>query len=185
MLSVSNLACVRGDRRLFSGLAFSLEAGGRLHVGGENGAGKTSLLRILCGLSPAEEGEIRWQGKSLRELGDEYFQSVLYLGHHNALKEDLTALENLHISAALAGVRLSEGEDEGVDLLRRAGLLGREDLPVRCRRGRSVVSRWRACCAAGRRCGYSMSPLLRWMWRRWDGWQESSARMWPAAAWRY
>lgn len=135
MLSVSNLACVRGDRRLFSGLAFSLEAGGRLHVGGENGAGKTSLLRILCGLSPAEEGEIRWQGKSLRELGDEYFQSVLYLGHHNALKEDLTALENLHISAALAGVRLSEGEDEGedegVDLLRRAGLLGREDLPVR------------------------------------------------------
>ena len=129
MLSISNLACVRGDRRLFSGLAFSLEPGGRLHVGGENGAGKTSLLRILCGLSPAEEGEIRWQGRPIREIGDAYRQDVLYLGHHHALKEDLTALENLRIAAALAGVRLNE--DEGVDLLRRAGLRGREYLPVR------------------------------------------------------
>ena len=151
MLSVSHLACVRGDRRLFSGLAFSLEAGGRLHVGGENGAGKTSLLRILCGLAPAEAGEIRWHGEPIHELGDEYRQAVLYLGHHNALKEELTALENLRIAAALAGVRL--GEDEGVDLLRRAGLLGREDLPVR------VLSQGQKRRVALARLLWSKAPL--------------------------
>ncbi len=151
MLSVSNLACVRGDRRLFSGLAFSLETGGRLHVGGENGAGKTSLLRILCGLSPAEEGEIRWRGAPIHDLGDEYRQAVLYLGHHNALKEELTALENLRVTAALAGVRLDE--DEGVDLLRRAGLLGREDLPVR------VLSQGQKRRVALARLLWSRSPL--------------------------
>lgn len=129
MLSVSNLACLRGDRRLFSGVAFTLQAGERLHVGGENGAGKTSLLRILCGLSSPEEGEIRWQGTPIEALGEDYRQSLLYLGHHNALKDELTALENLRFTAALRGITL--GEDEGVDLLRRAGLVGREDLPVR------------------------------------------------------
>ncbi len=129
MLSVSHLACLRGDRRLFSGVAFTLQAGERLHVSGENGAGKTSLLRILCGLASPEEGEIRWQGSPIDELGEEYRQSLLYLGHHNALKEELTALENLRFTAALRGVFINE--DESVGLLRRAGLTGREDLPVR------------------------------------------------------
>lgn len=129
MLAVAHLACVRGDRRLFSGLEFSLEAGGCLHVAGENGAGKTSLLRILCGLSPAEEGEIRWQGRPVGELGDEYRQAVLYFGHHNALKEELTPLENLRIAAALSGLTLTE--ETAFELLQRAGLRGREDLPVR------------------------------------------------------
>lgn len=129
MLSSSNLACVRGDRRLFSGLCFSLESGGRLHIGGENGAGKTSLLRMLCGLSPPEDGEIFWHGKAIDRLGDEYRRAVLYLGHHNALKEELTALENLQTSAALAGVRVAD--DEGVRLLSCVGLAGREELAVR------------------------------------------------------
>ena len=151
MLSISDLACVRGDRRLFSGLAFSLGPGGRLHVGGENGAGKTSLLRILCGLSPAEAGEIRWQGRPIGELGDEYRQAVLYLGHYNALKEDLTALENLRATAALAGVHLDE--EEGIDLLRRAGLLGREDLPVR------VLSQGQKRRVALSRLLWSKAPL--------------------------
>ncbi len=129
MLAVSHLACMRGDRRLFSDLSFTLAAGERLQVGGENGVGKTSLLRILCGLASAEEGEIFWQGASIRELGDAFRQSVFYLGHHNALKDDLTAVENLRISALLDGVRLTE--DAAFELLHRAGLRGREDLPVR------------------------------------------------------
>lgn len=129
MLAVTNLACVRGDRRLFSGLEFSLAAGGYLHVVGENGAGKTSLLRMLCGLSPAAEGEIRWQGQRIDELDDEFRQSVLYFGHHNALKEELTPLENLRLAAAFHGQRLSE--EQAFDLLQHAGLRGREDLPVR------------------------------------------------------
>ena len=129
MLTAIDLACVRGDRRLFAGLSFKLEAGGRLHVTGENGSGKTSLLRILCGLSPAEEGEVRWAGAVIEGLGDEYRKAVLYLGHYNALKEELTALENLLATSALAGVAVSEAE--GRELLRRVGLVGREDLPVR------------------------------------------------------
>lgn len=129
MLAVTNLACVRGDRRLFSGLDFSLEAGGYLHVRGENGAGKTSLLRMLCGLSPAAEGEIRWQGRPIGELDEAFRQVVLYFGHHNALKDDLTPLENLRLAAAFHGQWL--GETQAFDLLQRAGLRGREDLPVR------------------------------------------------------
>lgn len=129
MLSAINLSCLRGDRRLFSGIAFSLAAGERLHVGGQNGAGKTSLLRILCGLTLPEEGEVCWQGQPIDALGEEYRQSLLYLGHHNALKEELTALENLRFAAALQGGQIPE--EEGVELLRRAGLVGREDLPVR------------------------------------------------------
>ncbi len=129
MLSASDLACVRGDRRLFSGLGFALEAGGRLHVGGENGAGKTSLPRMLCGLSPAAAGVICWNHQEIESLGDEYRRAVLYLGHHNAIKEELTALENLQAGAALAGLRLDE--ETALNLLQIAGLAGREDLPVR------------------------------------------------------
>lgn len=129
MLTAINLACVRGDRRLFANLGFTLEPGGRLHVTGENGSGKTSLLRILCGLSPSETGEIRWQNQPIRQLGDEYRKAVLYLGHHNAIKEELTALENLRTMAALAGQAIED--DEGIDLLGRVGLAGREELPVR------------------------------------------------------
>jgi len=129
MLTATDLACVRGDRRLFAGLGFTLESGGRLHVTGENGSGKTSLLRMLCGLSPPEAGEIRWQGETIAHLGDEYRKAVLYLGHHNALKEELTALENLRTAAALAGVAVEAAQ--GAELLGRVGLAGREELPVR------------------------------------------------------
>ena len=129
MLTAIDLACVRGDRRLFANLGFTLESGGRLQVTGENGSGKTSLLRMLCGLSPPEAGEIRWQGETISRLAEEYREAVLYLGHHNALKEELTALENLRTSAALAGMAVEHGT--GVELLGRVGLAGREELPVR------------------------------------------------------
>ena len=129
MLSVHDLACVRGDRRLFSGLGFTLEPRNWIYLTGENGVGKTSMLRILVGLAPAEAGEIRWQDRPVRELGDEYKRAVTYLGHHNALKEELTARENLCVGAALAGIVL-HGDDADA-LLDRLGLAGREELPVR------------------------------------------------------
>lgn len=129
MLSVTNLACTRGDRCLFTGLGFTLHAGEWLHLTGENGAGKTSLMRILCGLAPAEAGEIRWRGSLIKELGDEFRRELLYLGHQPAVKEELSAAENVRITAALAGVALSERDAD--DLLRQVGLAGREELPVR------------------------------------------------------
>lgn len=129
MLEVSNLACSRGDHPLFTDLSFTLEAGELLQVQGENGKGKTSLLRTLCGFMQPVAGEIRWRGESVDELDEDYYAELLYLGHHNAIKDELNALENLQISAGLAGIKL--GEKEAIAALRRMGLKGREHLPVK------------------------------------------------------
>jgi heme exporter protein A len=129
MLEVSNLACSRGDHPLFTDLSFALEAGELLQVQGENGKGKTSLLRTLCGFMQPVAGEIRWRGENIEELDEDYYAELLYLGHHNAIKDELNALENLQISAGLAGIELRE--KEAVAALRRMGLKGREHLPVK------------------------------------------------------
>ena len=68
MLEASNLECVRGERRLFAGVSFRLEGGEMLSLQGRNGSGKTSLLRMLCGLTPPVSGEIRWRGKPIGKL---------------------------------------------------------------------------------------------------------------------
>ena len=128
-LEAHNLACQRGDRVLFSGLSFTLSAGELLQVAGPNGSGKTSLLKILCGISSPVEGEVRWAGENARRQGEAFRENLLYLGHHNAVKEDLTALENLQIAARLAGAPL--GEDQALDALDRIGLVGREFLPAK------------------------------------------------------
>ncbi|MCE1240782.1 MAG: cytochrome c biogenesis heme-transporting ATPase CcmA [Azonexaceae bacterium] len=126
MLEADNLECVRGERRLFAGLGFKLEAGELLYLQGRNGAGKTSLLRMLIGLLPPETGEIRWRGEPIRALGDEFRAELCYLGHLNAIKEELTPLENLLAAARLAATDLSE--DAALDALEQVGLAGREDL---------------------------------------------------------
>jgi heme exporter protein A len=126
MLEADNLECMRGERRLFAGLGFRLEAGELLYLQGRNGAGKTSLLRMIIGLLPPEAGEIRWKGRSIRRSGDEFRADLCYLGHLNAIKEELTPLENLLASAHLADEVLSE--DDALDALEQVGLAGREDL---------------------------------------------------------
>jgi heme exporter protein A len=129
MLEVLHLACQRGERTLFSGLSFTLAPGELLQVGGANGSGKTSLLRILCGLSPPEAGEVRWEGKSIRDIAPDFRTQLFYLGHHNAIKDDLTALENLRLAAVLAGEPVSETEARRA--LAEMGLAHREDLPAK------------------------------------------------------
>jgi len=130
MLSVTDLSCVRGERRLFAGLSFGLAAGEWLHVQGENGAGKTSLLRILAGLAQPADGQIRWRGEPIGNLAEEYHRELMFLGHHGAVKEDLTPLENLLLAAQLDSLRLDEAT--ALQALVRFGLRGREDLAVRC-----------------------------------------------------
>lgn len=129
MLEVSQLECRRGDRRLFSDLSFALGTGTLLHVRGRNGTGKTTLLRSLCGLFMPESGEIRWNGESIRELGEEYKRDLLYFGHLNGIKGELTGIENLSIAAALDGDR-ADGAAIW-EALARIGLRGFEDLPTR------------------------------------------------------
>lgn len=120
MLEVSNLKCVRGERQLFDGVGFRLESGKLLYLRGANGSGKTSLLRILCGLSPAEAGQILWDGVPIDKLGEVYRRDLFYLGHHNALQEALTVNENLAFYGALAGAIPSEADT--ANALARLGL---------------------------------------------------------------
>ncbi len=129
MLETSDLECQRGDRRLFAGLGFRLDAGELLYLRGHNGSGKTSLLRMLGGLLPPAAGEIRWRGQPIGKLGEDYRRELCYLGHHNAIKEELTPLENLLTAAALADEPLDE--DQALDALETLGLAGREDLACR------------------------------------------------------
>ncbi len=130
MLIAHRLACVRGDRHLFSALNLSVSAGEWLHVRGANGAGKTSLLRLLAGLAQPAEGDVLWDGQSIRTDDGVYRRSFLFLGHQGALKEDLTAHESLHFSAAIDGIDLTH--DAVAHALCKVGLRGSEDLPVRC-----------------------------------------------------
>lgn len=129
MLEVTDLACRRGDRQLFSGLSFSLEAGTLLHVRGHNGSGKTTLLRTLCGLLTPDAGDIYWNGEQVRRLGEDFHRDTLYFGHLNGIKSDLTAIENLRVAAILDGDQVSA--DDILDALEEMGLAGFEDLPTK------------------------------------------------------
>jgi len=129
MLEVQDLSCVRGDRRLFSGVEFSLDRGELLYVHGHNGSGKTTLLRTLCGLILPDCGEVRWNGQAIRSMREEFTKDVLFLGHKNGIKGELTGVENLRISSALDGFAVSEAE--AWDALERIGLDGHEDLEAK------------------------------------------------------
>ncbi len=129
MLSVAELSCVRAGHTLFRGVGFDLAPGECLHLEGGNGVGKTSLLRILAGFSPAAQGQVRWQGQLLGSSACRLNQDLLYLGHQLALKEELNALENLQAGAAIAGTPVAR--DAALAALQRLGLGSRAALPVR------------------------------------------------------
>lgn len=122
MLEAAGLECVRQQRVLFAGLNFSLRGGELLRVAGANGSGKTSLLRILCGLLSPQAGEVRWNGTPIQGLREEYARHIVYLGHAPAVKDDLSAEENLAIACRLAGMRVAA--DSVRDALARVGLSG-------------------------------------------------------------
>lgn len=124
-LEIQDLACVRGDRLLFRGLNVSMDSGALVQVTGPNGCGKTSLLRIVCGLALAEGGSVLWHSKPTR--GSEHFkQQCAYVGHRDGLKADLSARENLGFHA-----RLSGGDPDAVDgAIERLGLAECADLPA-------------------------------------------------------
>jgi heme exporter protein A len=109
MLEAADLECARGGRTLFRGLSLALKPGGLVRVAGDNGRGKTSLLRILCGLLTPDAGSVRWNGEPIARLREEFSRHVVYLGHAPAVKDELTAAENLAISTRLAGVDCPQG----------------------------------------------------------------------------
>lgn len=128
-LVLDNVSCERSGRLLFSGLAAHIEPGWLLRVEGPNGAGKTSLLRMICGLLAPRHGRILWRGQAVHRLREEYGAQLLFLGHQVALKDDLSALENLRSSSRLSGLAVAEPAARSA--LQTAGLAGREQVPVR------------------------------------------------------
>ena len=123
-----DLHCVRHDRTLFAGLNFTLMSGQILQVEGPNGSGKTSLLRMLCGLLQPAQGEVRWRGVDIQAQRAEFLADVAYVGHMHGIKEDLTPRENLRIAQALGRSRQNVTLDQA---LAQVGLYGFEDLPSR------------------------------------------------------
>ena len=129
MLKVTQLACARGEQVLFREVGFCLEGGEMLAVLGNNGSGKTSLLRILSGLSLPVSGEVFWRGDLIGKQAENYRRELCYLGHANAVKEELTPLENLRVSARLVDKELDE--KTALRALESIGLAGKEYLACR------------------------------------------------------
>ena len=127
-LEARDLECVRDDRVLFSQLSFTVRPGEVLQVEGHNGSGKTSLLRILCGLLLPNEGEVLWCGQPVNRVRSEFLGELSYLGHHNGIKAELTPLENLRFAATLS---LRKAETDPYAVLARFALRGFEDVPCR------------------------------------------------------
>ena len=128
-LSVAGLGLSRGSRALFAGLSLKLQMGDVLVLRGANGSGKTSLLRVLAGLTAADQGEVRWDDEKWTPLCASQRAKVLYLGHVNALKDELTAAENLALALAFDGVSVPAPDlSYALDL---AGLAGRHQLAAR------------------------------------------------------
>ena len=116
MLEVQKLAARRGFSRLFAGLSFGVGPGEAMVVTGANGTGKTTLLRMLAGLSTPEAGEIRWNGRPAPPFDPALRAAVAFAGHLPALKDELTAEENLASLMALEGeVHSREAIGEALD----------------------------------------------------------------------
>ena len=129
MLAAERLSCVRGGRDLFANLSFTVPSGTLLRVSGANGAGKTSLLRILCGLLLPSGGEVIWRNAPVGQQWETYWRELRYIGHLAGIKDEFTAAENLIFAAALSGVEVTPSIAR--DALDRLGLARFAHLPVR------------------------------------------------------
>lgn len=128
-LELDGLTCTRGSRPLFTDLTTSVKPGQLLRVRGANGAGKTSLLRMLCGLLQPTQGQVLWCGKPLAVQRDQLGRDLVYLGHAAALKDELSPLENLLDACALGGQ--APNPSAALAALQAAGLRGHERTPAR------------------------------------------------------
>jgi heme exporter protein A len=146
-LQTHQLACTRGERQLFANINIDVSAGNALRIIGSNGTGKTSMLRILCGLAMPTDGEVRWNNQNIRSNREEFNQHLTYLGHAAAIKDDLLAWENVVVAATLSGQPVSQ--DDACEALEQMGLDQAVDLPARVlsqgQRRRVALARLKFC----------------------------------------
>lgn len=128
-LGVDKLACIRGERQLFSDLTFRLASGEALLLHGPNGSGKSSLLRMLAGFLAPALGRIVWDDAVLD--AETQRGRLCYLGHQDAVKPQLSAQENLVFWARLAGLDAAQAEAAADQALDAAGLQRQKRLPSR------------------------------------------------------
>ena len=121
LLSAQGISCQKQDRILFEDISLTVASGELIHLQGTNGAGKTSLIRILVGLSSPDTGSVSLTNSSL----DNY--PLIYLGHKLGLNRHLSSVENLQFWANMHGIFIST--DELYALLARFNLVGLEDVP--------------------------------------------------------
>jgi heme exporter protein A len=126
MLEVQSLECVRDDRLLFSDLSFSVSEAQVTQIEGHNGSGKTSLLRIICGLRQPESGQVMWQGESITSNREDYYENMVYIGHLPCIKADLTVLENVRSLLDTRSLTLTNPVIEAA--LEKVGLASYEDV---------------------------------------------------------
>jgi heme exporter protein A len=127
MLEIQSLECVRDDRLLFSELSFTLAESEVLQIEGANGCGKTSLLRIICGLRLAEAGKIYWCGESIQNNREDFYANMVYIGHLPCIKGDLTVLENVRALLDTRSLSVSNQVIEAA--LIKVGLESYDDVP--------------------------------------------------------
>lgn len=121
------LCCIRQDRVLFEQQSLTVHAGELLQVAGKNGAGKSSLLRILAGLAQPDDGAVYYRQQTLPQAGADYAADLCYIGHQSGIHEQLTALENISFWRTASGVAAADD----FALLAQLGLAGLEDIPCR------------------------------------------------------
>lgn len=126
MLEAQSLECVRDDRLLFNDLSFTVAEAQVLQIEGPNGSGKTSLLRIICGLRQAEKGQVLWHGESISANREDYYGNMVYIGHLPCVKGDLTVLENVRSLLDTRSLTLSNAEIEVA--LAKVGLATYDDV---------------------------------------------------------
>jgi heme exporter protein A len=127
-LSVDRVHVWRGDRHVLKGVSLQVAPRQLLHITGPNGTGKTTLLRVACGLLRPEQGQVSWGGRSISSIRLEYQAALAYASHEPALKADLTALENLRFAV---GLKRRVEMDQLRASLEQTGVAGCADLPAR------------------------------------------------------
>lgn len=110
-LHVNNLGCIRQQHPVFANISFTLNSGDALFIQGDNGCGKSSLLRLLTGLSTPAAGDISWADKDIQQYRADYYNDLHYVGHTNGIKLGLTVAENIELMRILAAENIADTDN--------------------------------------------------------------------------